>query len=99
MKWQIPYAGEVYEFDDMRLTGSEARLQKRITGGLTPAEAEEKRLQRDEEAWLAALAIARRRIGMSADDAVDVDMDLLELFDIKAPQPVKAADPEPDPAT
>lgn len=80
MKWQIPYAGETYEFDDVRLTASEARLQKRLTDGMTPVAAENARAQLDPDAWVAALAIARRRIGLDAEAAVDIDGDELDLM-------------------
>jgi hypothetical protein len=36
----------------------------------------------DPDAWVAALAIARRRGGMSADEAIDIDLDQLELTPI-----------------
>lgn len=81
MKWQIPYAGETYEFDDVRMTASEARLQKRITGGLSPNAAEKARLEQlDGDAWLAALVIARVRIGLTTEDAADIDLDELDLM-------------------
>jgi predicted nucleic acid-binding protein len=82
VKWHIPYAGEVLVFDDGRITASEARLQKRITGGMSVIEAENKRLELDPDAWIAALAIARRRGGVTADEAVDIDLDQLELVQI-----------------
>lgn len=88
-KWQIPYQGTVYVFDDASITASEARLQKRMTRdplagtpGLTPAEADEKREQLDPEPWVAALAIARRRAGLATEVAVDINGDDLDLMDI-----------------
>lgn len=80
MKWQIPYAGETYVMDDARLTASEARLQKRITDGLRPAAADVARQEMDPDAWVAALVIARRRIGLEVGDALDVDADEIDLM-------------------
>lgn len=109
MKWQIPYAGDVLVFDDDHITASEARLQKRLTGGMAVTEAENKRMQLDPDAWVAALAIARRRGGMEADEAVDIDLDQLELLAImeRTREAVIAereadappAEKQPDPAT
>jgi hypothetical protein len=82
VKWRIPYAGEVLVFDDGRITASEARLQKRLTGGLSVTKAENERMELDPDAWVAALAIARRRAGMSVDEAIDIDLDQLELVQI-----------------
>lgn len=80
MKWHIPYAGETYEFDDARLTASEARLQKRVTGGMSPVDAERAREELDPDAWVSALAIARLRIGLDAAAAVDIDGDEVDLM-------------------
>lgn len=80
MKWQIPYRGETYVFDDARLTASEARLQKRITDGMSPMTAEQARGLMDPDAWVAALVIARRRSGLDADAALDIDADEVDLM-------------------
>lgn len=93
MKWQIPYAGTTWVLDDSRFTASEARLQKRLTGGWSLTEAENKRLELDGDAWIAALAIARRRTGMSADEAIEIDLDELDLMPImKATEDAARAD-------
>jgi hypothetical protein len=109
VKWQIPYAGDVLVFDDDRITASEARLQKRLTGGMAVTEAENKRMELDPDAWIAALAIARRRTGMNADEAVDIDLDQLELLQImdrtrevviaEREAAASHAETEPNPAT
>lgn len=81
MKWLMEYAGKVWTYDDSRLTASEARVQKRITDGLLPAQADQARMQLDPEAWVSALVIARRRSGLAPDVALDVDADELDLMD------------------
>lgn len=81
MKWLIPYAGKVWTYDDSKLTAAEARVQKRITNGQLPAQADQARMQLDPEAWVAALVIARRRAGLTADVALDVDADDVDLMD------------------
>lgn len=100
MKWFIPYAGETYEFDDARMTASEARLQKRLTDGLSPNAAERARLEQlDGDAWLAALVIARLRLGLSTEDAADIDLDEFDLMLIPgATQAAAVADAEAKPA-
>jgi hypothetical protein len=80
VKWQIPYQGRTWEYNDERITASEARLQKRLTGGLLPAQADRARQEMDPDAWVAALVIARRRSGMEPDEAAAVDADLVELM-------------------
>ncbi|MBW0088230.1 hypothetical protein I4I73_03245 [Pseudonocardia sp. KRD-184] len=97
MKWKIPYAGEVYEFDDARLTATEARLQKRLTAGLSPNAAERARLDDlDGDAWIAALVIARTRIGMSTEDAAKLDLDEFDLMSIlSATRAADASDAKP----
>jgi hypothetical protein len=100
VKWQIPYDGRTWEFDDGRITASEARTQKRLTDGLMPTAADSARLALDPDAWVAALVIARRRAGLSAEDAVAVDDAQLELSAItdatkafyEAASPDEAAD-------
>ncbi|AEA27926.1 hypothetical protein Psed_5799 [Pseudonocardia dioxanivorans CB1190] len=82
MKWQIPYGDRTWEFDDYRITASEARLQKRITAGLTPTAADTAREEMDPDAWVAALAIARRRAGLPLDEAIAIDDERFELGDI-----------------
>lgn len=84
MKWLIPYADKVWTFDDSRLTASEARVQKRITEGMLPAQADQARMQLDPEAWVSALVIARRRTGLAPDVALDVDADEVDLMDAMA---------------
>lgn len=79
MKWLIPYQGQTWTFDDDRITSSEARIQKRITGGLLPAQADAARAQMDPDAWESALAIARLRSGMDREKALAIDSDDLEL--------------------
>lgn len=78
-KWLIPYGDRTWEFDDTRLTASESRLHKALTGGLSPLAGERARFELDGDAWVAALVIARRRTGMSADDASRVDADEVDL--------------------
>ena len=75
----LPYQGKTWEFDDSRITASEARTQKRLTGGATPTQASAQRFELDPDALVAALVIARRRAGLSAEDAAVVDADDLEL--------------------
>jgi len=107
MKWLIPYAGKVWTYDDSKLTASEARVQKRITDGQLPAQADQARMQLDPEAWVAALVIARRRAGLAADVALDVDADEVDLMDamelttkdLQAQAAEAKAEPEPEPAT
>lgn len=94
MKWQIPYNGRDWEFDDQRLTLTEASLQKRLAGGGTPADIEERRLGRDGDAWLAALVIARRRAGLSPEEALDVDGDRFDLMRITTPKREPETEPE-----
>ncbi|WP_103381942.1 hypothetical protein [Pseudonocardia dioxanivorans] len=79
MKWQIPYDGRTWEFDDARVTASEARLQKQLTGGLSPTAADAARLGLDPDAWIAALVIARRRAGLEPEEATAVDDARFEL--------------------
>jgi hypothetical protein len=67
VKLYVPYQGREYVFDDSRLTHSEARLQKRVTGGMTPIAAEEARQGLDPDAWLAVLLIGMRRAGQETD--------------------------------
>lgn len=76
MKWQIPYQGRTWEFDDSRLTFSEARMQKRITAGLTPTAADRARHELDPEALIAALVIARKRAGLPVEEAALIDSDI-----------------------
>lgn len=80
MKWLIPYAGETYTFDDEHISVSEARVQKAITDGMRPSAAEEARQEMDPDAWVAALVIARRRIGMAPADALDINVDEVDLM-------------------
>ncbi len=80
MKWQIPYGGTTYEFDDGHLTAGEARLQKRLTDGSMPSDADVARAKMDGDAWIAALVIARRRTGL--EQAADIDEDAFVLSDI-----------------
>lgn len=80
MKWTTLYAGERYTFDDERLTAAEARLQKRITDGMSPVAAERARFELDPDAWLAALVIGRRRIGLDVAAAMDVDAEEIDLM-------------------
>lgn len=79
MKWVLPYQGRNWVFDDSRITASEARLQKRITGGATPATAGAARFELDPDAFVAALAIARRRAGLDLAEAVAIDDDDFDL--------------------
>lgn len=100
MKWTTEYAGETYTFDDLRLTASEARLQKRITDGMSPAGAERARFELDPDAWVAALVIGRRRIGLDVAAALDVDADEIDLMACmaatnKANQPEAEAEAKP----
>lgn len=97
MRWRIPYAGEIYEFDDSRLTRAESILQKRLTGGLSPVATERARLdQLDDDAWLAALVIARRRIGLSDEAAEDINDDEFDVLAIPvATQAAVAAETKP----
>jgi len=107
MKWLVPYQGTTWTFDDERITASEARLQKRITDGLLPAQAEQARAQMDPDSWVAALVIARRRSGLSVDEALRVDADDIELMacmratnEADEPEPAEpATDPEAIAAT
>lgn len=96
MKWLVPYQDTTWTFDDERITASEARLQKRITDGLLPAQADGARAQMDPDAWVAALVIARRRSGMSADDALKIDADDLDLM--ACMNATSGADDEAEPA-
>jgi hypothetical protein len=80
VKWLIPYAGETYTFDDEHISVSEARVQKAITDGMRPSAAEEARQEMDPDAWVAALVIARRRIGMEPADALDINVDEVDLM-------------------
>lgn len=98
MKWTTEYAGETYTFDDARLTASEARLQKRITDGLSPAAAERARFELDPDAWVAALVIGRRRIGLDVAAALDVDADEIDLMECMAAT-AKANQPEAETET
>lgn len=82
MKWQIPYGGRTWELDDSRITASEARLQKRLTGGLSPVAADAARTELDPDAWFAGLAIARKRTGLAIEEAVAIDDEQLNLGDI-----------------
>jgi hypothetical protein len=82
MRWTIPYDDTDYEFDDGRFTASEARLQKRLTDGMNVVQAETARNGLDPDAWIAALVVARRRTGMTADVAADIDLDAFELVKI-----------------
>ena len=79
MKWAIPYGGELWEFDDTRMTASEARLQKRITEGMTPTQATRARFELDPDVFVAALVIARRRAGLELDEALAIDDEALDL--------------------
>jgi hypothetical protein len=79
MRWILPYQGRYWEFDDSRLTAAEARLQKRLTGGSTPSVAGASRFELDPDAVVAALVIARRRAGLSVEEAVSIDDELLDL--------------------
>lgn len=79
MKWIIPYQGRNWVFDDARITASEARLQKRITGGATPAAAGGQRFELDPDVFVAALAIARKRAGLELAEAISIDDDELDL--------------------
>lgn len=97
MKWTTLYAGERYTFDDERLTASEARLQKRITDGMSPVAAERARFELDPDAWLAALVIGRRRIGLDVAAAMDVDAEEIDLMACMAAT-TNAMQPEPEEA-
>jgi len=81
MIWLIPYKGTTYKYDDARVNASEARLAKRISGGLAPVELERRRWLLDPDAWLAALAVAMRRAGSDATSD-EIDLDELVLTDI-----------------
>lgn len=81
MKWLISYAGETWTFDDARLTAAEARLQKRITDGMLPMQAEQARGLMDPDAWVSALVIARRRTGLDANAALDIDADEVDVME------------------
>lgn len=104
MKWLTEYAGETYIFDDARLMASEARLQKRITAGMSPAAAERARFELDPDAWISALVIGRRRSGLDEVAAADVDADKFDLMACMAAttkaglaeQAQAKAEPEPD---
>lgn len=82
MKWHIPYDGREWIFDDSRVTASEARLQKRVTGGLAPAEADQRRNVLDDDAWTAGLLIAMRREGEEDLRPERIDPDAFVLSDI-----------------
>lgn len=98
IKWRIPYQGKTWVFDEARLTGSEARLQKQLTGGLTPNAADAARLERDGDAFTAALAIARKRDGVPVAEAVMVDPDGFDVNDIvRATEAAYAAERAPEP--
>ena len=80
MKWQTPYQGQTYEFDDSRLSASEARLQKRVTAGMSPVEAERARGDLDPDAWIAALLIGMRRAGRDVDATTVIAADDVDLM-------------------
>jgi hypothetical protein len=82
MKWQIPYEGKTWEFDDERLTASEARIQKRLTDGMTPVRAEAARMEGDPDVLIAALVIARVRAGVDREEALVVNDELVDLVAI-----------------
>lgn len=99
MKWQIPYAGKTWEFDDSRITASEARLQKRLCGGATPSVANASRFELDPDAIVAGLAIARRRAGLPVDEAIVIDdeeLDLTAVMDATAEAAKGATTPTPE---
>lgn len=98
MKWTTLYAGERYTFDDERLTASEARLQKRITDGMSPVAAERARFELDPDAWTAALVIGRRRIGLDPAAAMDVDADEIDLMACMAATTNAMQPEQPEPA-
>lgn len=74
-KWIVPYGGRDWVLDDDRLTASETRLHKALTGGMTPDDGDRARLARDGDAWVAVLVLARQRTGMSREEAVRVEPD------------------------
>jgi hypothetical protein len=97
LKWQLPYQGRTYEFDDARLTAAEARLQKRLCGGATPTQASASRFELDPDALVAALVIARKREGLPLDEALSVDDEALDLAAVgeATEAAMKAAVPTP----
>lgn len=98
-RWLIEYDGAQVEFDDKRLLLGEAQLQKALVGGdCTPVRAERLRLDRDPDAWLAALVIGRWRTGMSKDEALAVDVMKCDLMALTAPTAADEPSTEQAPA-
>ena len=81
MKWVCPYQGTDWVFDDDRLTATEARIQKRLTEGMTPVQADQARQDADPDALVAALVIARRRAGLDPVEAAQVDPDEFDVVE------------------
>lgn len=103
MKWQIRYQGRIWEFDDTKLSMPEARLQKRISGGMTPVAAERARQELDPDALSAALAIARKRAGLPLEEAIvvaddDEEIDVIKVAEGSVAAGLAAATPAEDEA-